>query len=197
MPAAKQAIIDAAMVHAPELLKKFLTGLPRLRDFQPGTDARDGSDRGCGSFSWEFNPAMPISPFASWMLEQEARGLLTRLGRIKPFALQESMLPAAGLLRDAEIAIEGFLTAGRRHLHALVKDALRHERQKQVRAFMQEIADRAFSNWTAKKAYSYVKALLDMSRDMGLTVDNESRLIRDGYQRALRRRIANRSPVVK
>jgi hypothetical protein len=29
-----------------------------------------------------------------------------------------------------------------------------------VKAFMQEIADREFSNWTAKKAFSCVKGLL-------------------------------------
>ena len=45
-----------------------------------------------------------------------------------------------------------------------------------VKAFMQETADREFSNWTAKKAFSCVKGLLDMSRDIGLTVGNESRL---------------------
>ncbi len=38
---------------------------------------------------------MAVSQFASWSLEQEARAMLTRLGRVKPFALQESMLPAA------------------------------------------------------------------------------------------------------
>jgi integrase len=42
---------------------------------------------------------------------------------------------------------------------------------------MQEIADRELSNWTAKKAFSYVKWILDMSRDMGLTIGNKSRLI--------------------
>jgi hypothetical protein len=67
---------------------------------------------------------MPIPPFASWMLEQEARALLTRLARIKPFALQESMLPAANLLPDSQLAIEKFLMTGRRHLRALVRQFL-------------------------------------------------------------------------
>jgi hypothetical protein len=63
---------------------------------------------------------MPLTPFASWMLEQEARALLTRLGRVKPLALQESMLPAAALLPESETAIERFLTNGRLHLRSLV-----------------------------------------------------------------------------
>ena len=63
---------------------------------------------------------MPLAPFVSWMLEQEARALLTRLGRVKPLALQESMLPAAALLPESETAIERFLTNGRLHLRSLV-----------------------------------------------------------------------------
>jgi hypothetical protein len=51
------------------------------------------------------------------MLDQEARALLTRLARIQPFALQETMLPAAGLLPEAQTAIERFLISGRRELH--------------------------------------------------------------------------------
>ena len=36
---------------------------------------------------------MAISPFALWMLEQEARSLQTRLARVRPFALIEPMVP--------------------------------------------------------------------------------------------------------
>ena len=50
---------------------------------------------------------------ARWALEQEARALLTRLGRIRPFALQETMLPAAALSPAAQIAIERFLIGNR------------------------------------------------------------------------------------
>lgn len=67
---------------------------------------------------------MPLSPFASWMLEQEARALLERLGRVKPLAMQESMLPAAGLLPETEIAIERFLITGRWHLRSMIKQFL-------------------------------------------------------------------------
>ena len=54
---------------------------------------------------------------AAWMLDQESRALLTRLARIQPFALQETMLPAASLLPEAQTAIERFLISGRRELH--------------------------------------------------------------------------------
>ena len=63
---------------------------------------------------------MPLAPFAAWMIEQEARALLTRLAHVKPLAMQESMLPAAGLLPESQTAIEQFLMTGRSHLRILV-----------------------------------------------------------------------------
>jgi hypothetical protein len=53
----------------------------------------------------------------AWMLEQESHALLTRIARIKPFSLQETMLPAAALAPEALTAIELFLIAGRRELY--------------------------------------------------------------------------------
>lgn len=50
------------------------------------------------------------SSYACWMLTQEARALLTRLERIKSFAMSETMVPAAALTVEAQAAIE-------RHLH--------------------------------------------------------------------------------
>jgi hypothetical protein len=67
---------------------------------------------------------MNASPYAHWMLEQEARALLTRLARVKPFVLNESMLLAASLLPTAQIAIERFLARGRRELKQRVQDFL-------------------------------------------------------------------------
>ena len=63
---------------------------------------------------------MTISPFAAWMLAQEARALLTRLARVKPFALLEPMLPAAALQPGAQAATERYLVAGRREMRAMV-----------------------------------------------------------------------------
>lgn len=63
---------------------------------------------------------MAISPFAASLLEQEARSLQTRLARVRPFVLIESMLPAAALLPSAQAAIERYLVIGRRKLHGTV-----------------------------------------------------------------------------
>jgi hypothetical protein len=53
---------------------------------------------------------------AAWLLEQETRALLTRLDRVKPFALQETMVPAAGLMPVSQTAIERHLLRDRRAL---------------------------------------------------------------------------------
>lgn len=66
------------------------------------------------------SPITPMSPFAAWMLAQEARALLTRLARVQPFALIEPMLPAAALQPAAQLAIERYLAAGRRELREMV-----------------------------------------------------------------------------
>jgi hypothetical protein len=61
-----------------------------------------------------------MTPFAAWMLSQEARALLTRLARVKHFALLEPMVPAANLLPAAQLGIERHLVRGRRDLEASV-----------------------------------------------------------------------------
>jgi len=53
---------------------------------------------------------------ASWVLAQEARALLNRLSRIKSFALQETMVPAAALSVEAQSAIERHLARGVRRM---------------------------------------------------------------------------------
>jgi hypothetical protein len=62
---------------------------------------------------------------ASWLIEQEARALLTRLEGVKPFALHETMVPAAGLAPTAQSVIERFLLSGRRRLGQRVHSFLR------------------------------------------------------------------------
>jgi hypothetical protein len=62
-----------------------------------------------------------MKPSVQWMLDQEARALLTRLARVKPFVLTEPMLPAASLLPPAQIAIERFLAKGRKELKVQVE----------------------------------------------------------------------------
>lgn len=64
---------------------------------------------------------MAIGAYPAWFLMQESRALLTRLARVKPFALVEPMVPAANLLPAAQSAIEGHLIAGRHELRHLVQ----------------------------------------------------------------------------
>lgn len=64
---------------------------------------------------------MALDPYARTMLEQEARAMLARLALVKPFALQESMLPAAALLPHAQSAIDKALIKGRRELRRLLE----------------------------------------------------------------------------
>ncbi len=68
---------------------------------------------------------MSPTPLALWLLSQEARALLTRLGRVKPFALVESMVPAAALSPAAQTGIEAYLAQGRRELRQMIQRYLR------------------------------------------------------------------------
>jgi hypothetical protein len=64
------------------------------------------------------------SSYAHWMLDQEARALMDRLARVKPFVLAEPMLLAASLLPAAQIAIERFLAKGRHELRERIGEFL-------------------------------------------------------------------------
>ena len=64
---------------------------------------------------------MAAAQLAHWMLEQEARALLTRLARLKPFVLNQPMVPAACFLPTAQLAIERFLAKGRSELKARIR----------------------------------------------------------------------------
>lgn len=82
--------------------------------------------------------------FASWMLQQEARALLTRLDRVKPFALQETMVPAASLSFQAQSAIESYLDKGRRELRQQVNQYLEWLGQPEGQAATPSQAQRRF-----------------------------------------------------
>ena len=66
-------------------------------------------------------PAQPaaVSPALS-LVENEARALLVRLGRVRPFALQQTMVPAAALPPALLGAIDRYLITGRRKLRQTV-----------------------------------------------------------------------------
>ncbi len=67
---------------------------------------------------------MPVPSAAFRLLAHEARGLLTRLRRVQPFGLVESMVPAAGISPVAQTAIDRFLLEGRRALRTRVREYL-------------------------------------------------------------------------
>src|SRR5580692_1787059 len=71
-----------------------------------------------------WDPKAMSSSYAHWMLDQEARALMDRLARVKPFVLAEPMLLAASLLPDAQIAIERFLAKGRHELRERIGEFL-------------------------------------------------------------------------
>ena len=84
-------------------------------------------------------------PFAIWMLEQEVRALKTRLDRVKPFVLQETMVPAAAVSFRAQAAIENYLSSGKRRLHDLVNKYLNWLRISKGRAAGPAVAQRRYS----------------------------------------------------
>jgi hypothetical protein len=55
------------------------------------------------------------------LLDEEARGMLTRLARVRSFALHETMVPAAAVSVAAQAAIERYLAEGRRELGARIR----------------------------------------------------------------------------
>ena len=63
----------------------------------------------------------PDEDLPRWMIEQEALALLARLDGVRPFALLETMLPAAGLAPGAQDAIDRFLLEERSSLRRDVK----------------------------------------------------------------------------
>ena len=68
---------------------------------------------------------MPVRSVARWLLEQEARALLTRLDRLKPFAVTAPMVPAAAISPAAQSAIESHMIRARRRLRAMVQAFVR------------------------------------------------------------------------
>jgi hypothetical protein len=54
------------------------------------------------------------------VLDQEARAMLGRLARVRPFALLETMVPAAMPSTLAQVAIDGYLARGRRELRTRI-----------------------------------------------------------------------------
>ena len=81
-----------------------------------------------------------MDPVAIAFLEHEARALLTRLGRIQPFVLSDTMVPAASISLAARYAIESHLGRGRSVLRT------------QIHAFIDSLQDGGPQDETAAQA---------------------------------------------
>lgn len=68
---------------------------------------------------------MPSRLEPATLLADEARALLLRLGRLRPFALLETMVPAAAVTVAAQAAVEDRLLTGRATLRKMVEGFLR------------------------------------------------------------------------
>src|SRR6185295_15435645 len=85
-----------------------------------------------------------VSPALS-LVENEARALLVRLGRVRPFALQQTMVPAAALPPALLSAIDYYLIRGRRKVHQMVLKFIRWLRSPSGQSASPEAAQRRFS----------------------------------------------------
>lgn len=88
--------------------------------------------------------AAPAALDVTASLEREARGLLSRLERVKPFALQETMVPAASLSLRARGAVEAYLAEGRAALRSQLMRYLGWLRSAEGRAASAPAAHRRF-----------------------------------------------------
>ena len=78
-------------------------------------------------------------------LAQEARALLSRLARVRPFVLYETMVPAAALPPAAQAAIERLLLLAKRELDARVRAFLMQLQTPTGQAATPEEAQRRFT----------------------------------------------------
>ncbi|MDO8940305.1 MAG: hypothetical protein Q7U98_14225 [Methylicorpusculum sp.] len=83
--------------------------------------------------------------YATWILEQEARALMTRLNRVKPFALHETMVPAASILPSAQTGIESYLIKSRQELRGMIQHYIRWLRGPSGQSATPAHAQRLFS----------------------------------------------------
>ena len=88
---------------------------------------------------------MALPPSVAFILDREARSLLMRLGRVKPFALITPMVTAAGVSSEAAHAIEHYLIRGRRELRARVRGYLRWLKSPQGRGSTPPEAGRRYA----------------------------------------------------
>jgi hypothetical protein len=79
------------------------------------------------------------------VLEQEARALMTRLDQVRPFALRETMVPAAALPPALLSQIDNYLIGGRRQVRQMVQRFINWLRSPAGRSSSPEAAHRRFT----------------------------------------------------
>jgi hypothetical protein len=107
---------------------------------------------------------MALDSYTRAMLMHETRSLMARLAMVKPFALQETMLPAAALLPMAQSAIDKYLVVGRRQLRRLLHQYLRWLEQPASEAATPAEAQRRFTMLRLK--FNIVLTQFDLFSDV-------------------------------
>ncbi len=91
---------------------------------------------------------MALSPYVADGLALEARALLTRLARVRPFAVIMPMVAAASAAPEAVLAIERYLIHGRQELQARVHAYIR---------WLQETEGRGSTAAEAQRRFAFLK----------------------------------------
>lgn len=97
---------------------------------------------------------MAAEPNAERLLEDEARALLTRLNLVKPFALLDPVVPAAQVSDAAQVAVERYLSQGRRELRARLGRYL---------AWLRSDAGRAANPQEKQRRLTFLRMLFNVS----------------------------------
>jgi len=91
---------------------------------------------------------MALSPYVAEGLALEARALLTRLARVRPFAVIMPMVAAAAAAPEAVLAVEHYLIHGRRELQARVRGYIR---------WLQDTEGRGSTAAEAQRRFAFLK----------------------------------------
>ena len=113
---------------------------------------------------------MSADPSATWLLEQEARALLTRLASVRPFVLQETCVPAAAPSPEAMSGIEQYLIAGRKQVHAQARAFIEWIRGPGARA---SAAEQQRQFWLLRLSFQNALAQFDLFSEV-ITQRSES-----------------------
>jgi hypothetical protein len=113
---------------------------------------------------------MAADPSATWLLEQEARALLTRLASVRPFVLQETCVAAAAPSPEALSGIEEHLIAGRRQVHAEAREFIRWIRGPGAHA---SAADQQRKFWLLRASFQNALSQFDLFSEV-ITQRSES-----------------------